>query len=647
MNKILKTSLQIFAVLMVALLFVGCGAQVNTNMSVDGSFSGERVITLNIDDSDLNSVSGGFSALTTVAQKTCPKALTLSYDESASPKTITFTLAFTSLEDYLTKVTALYNLAYSEEEMTGDSYEAPVVTFEKADTIFKSGLKFQENFESYELLRWYEKALLTAGIINEDDPSNWHENGSHLFTIDGEEYSNYSEFDISSQNNTCVDNVVVTTGIDIDGTITREIKFEFSESGYTAITDKEVDVQAYFKDLAGKDATYAYANNSDDYYSHVITLTYNSKDAKEIVSITNKILQSDTNALEVVAKPKDDVPGVAEVFVTESLDASYYVDDNNNVDSYIRTYNNATVISTICDDAPFDYYTEGDAVYYTPQPGFSYQFGYEWKIEFSQIEFSITASDIESVEAELTLTLPEKLDDTIKESAKNVIKSSSDKGGEYSEKDNQCTISFSGKIDDVTKEVNGVIGSNDKEGNTEDNTQYFDITLEEFTTESAFTTGVKGTLYYDFTPIIGNSDLSIKDIGDILYHGDVSVDEEGTKIASSSGVITFYNTQTSIIVIVLVSVFAIIAILGIVFVVLNAKSGKEFIDTISEKVKAKQEAKAAEPVEIAPKPETEPNQQVEEIAPAAEPECCVPQTDEEPAPVEETADETDSEEEFI
>ena len=182
MRKSKVLCLIVSLVLLVALL-VGCGANVSTVMDIstaNGGFAGSRVITLLIGNDDLDSVTGGMTGLETVLTENLPADLTYAISNpSETESQITFTLAFTSMDDYKTKVTNILALD-AENEIV------PEIVFEKSDNLFRRGMKYTENFQSFDLLRWYFNALQTANIINERNPvcygtdARW---ANHLYPV--------------------------------------------------------------------------------------------------------------------------------------------------------------------------------------------------------------------------------------------------------------------------------------------------------------------------------------------------------------------------------------------------------------------------------------------------------------------------------
>ena len=104
MSGLKKAFLKAAAVCMLA----GCGAVINTELTVDKNFAGQRTITLEISNSDVNQyVTGGLAALKSVADSKIPAGLTCATSASGDKSYITFVLAFSNLNGYRSKVQAL------------------------------------------------------------------------------------------------------------------------------------------------------------------------------------------------------------------------------------------------------------------------------------------------------------------------------------------------------------------------------------------------------------------------------------------------------------------------------------------------------------------------------------------------------------
>lgn len=163
MKEALQSKFKIFAAVFCCafiLLMTGCGMQ--TEMKLDGEFSGERVIVCDeLSDSALLFSSAKVTDITESLQKNCPSQMEFSYKYTDSKKTkavYTFTLKFDSLDDYKSKVKALIGRTPSVEFVYKDPEEQ----------LFNSGFSLEEDFNSTDLLSWVKTVLKSDLGISKD-----------------------------------------------------------------------------------------------------------------------------------------------------------------------------------------------------------------------------------------------------------------------------------------------------------------------------------------------------------------------------------------------------------------------------------------------------------------------------------------------
>ncbi|MBQ9993699.1 MAG: hypothetical protein IJP17_03200, partial [Clostridia bacterium] len=167
------------------LLLCSCDSGIiNTELSLDRSFSGTRTMSFEIKQSDLNSwdVTGVLSSLLStpttddivkVLEKDCPDELTMKTSKNGNDATCTFTLIFSSKEEYERKVAALLG-------------SAPVVNYaEPSEDLFTSGFTLSENFTSSDLFGWAQDALREAYPKYADKISLSEQSGKTVVIYDG------------------------------------------------------------------------------------------------------------------------------------------------------------------------------------------------------------------------------------------------------------------------------------------------------------------------------------------------------------------------------------------------------------------------------------------------------------------------------
>ncbi len=576
MNKTIRAFL---CVLLGLSLFVlsGCGAVLSTKMTIDKNFNGTREIFVKIDNGDLSYVEGGLAALETVIQNHIPKEMTYSMTADDSSSTFCFVISYSGLEDYRAKVEKI--IAAGELDLE------PTVVYEKEDSYFKTGIAYQENFTSADLLQWYFNALQEANIISQSS-SDWYELGTDTLILEDQEYSGMPHrFEIDEQVFRCLDKIEVETVLKTDGTIERTIAMTASKSVKEELAKVGCQLDSYLQALCPEGDSFI-AEEDGEYSGktrYQFTLTADSAEA--ITEKTNRILQTE-NALRIELAVREEEPGVADVKVTESLDGSFYLNSTdgyyyqNKLTSAIKVYDNIT----LAEDANFSYsFTDDGTIRYYPKDGEEYSFNCVWKIGFQSVDLKASASNAEKLALTFVFTDAEGLRDEVKASARTALEQAAiAAGGNFSAGDTSCTVTFSGPIAEVEQQVNAMISSyvpkEEKEEGT--GTRYFSVTLKEFDTSSKFTGGMTGEIYYDLAPMLGQASLRlIHENGlfhDVYYVCPQSSEEDGVLIAPVRASVTFYDVRVSAVSVVLLIVFALLLLAGIVCTVVFRKEFAKF-----------------------------------------------------------------------
>lgn len=168
--------------LVCAFVLAGCGADVNTQLSLHDDYSGQRQFILTMAEDDVDSLSGGLDAAEQALQQHMPEELTFEGIESeVEGYSATFAMNFDDVEDYRQKITALLdasNVADDDRGMNVNVHEEQLVT----------SIDFEEDFYNDDLMGWASDALLEEGVV----PANTTvltSNGAAEVLFDGEEVS--------------------------------------------------------------------------------------------------------------------------------------------------------------------------------------------------------------------------------------------------------------------------------------------------------------------------------------------------------------------------------------------------------------------------------------------------------------------------
>lgn len=572
-----KIGLLLIPLLLMICILAGCGAVINTELNITKDFAGQRKIDVIINNDDLKSyVTGGINALKKAADSKLPSEMSCALSEVDDGSCLTFTIDFKSIDDYREKVAAVID-AGSNKELT------PEIEYENLDTIFKKGVKLNENFTSFDLLQWYFDAVKEANIITNSSTSDWYEIKDNKIVLDSVEYDSYSKLSVNKQELCCLDSIYVNTILNIDGTFSREFRFLASDTTVEELSEKGCNLSSYISNLASEDDTYS---ESTDKATNEYIITVKADDTKQLVEKTNKILQT-SNEFSLDIESNSEKVGNANVTIEEKLDGSFYLDYSSSdpLHSTIVPYdNNCKLIK--CDNA--EVLANDGKLGYTPSPAMKYCFDLDWKISFASVEIITDISSNDKAVVDFVFTSEETLQEDLKESAVEALKASCGEYGEFSENGDIATVSFTGSIDELNNKISSFIRSNDTAA-TEEKT-YFEISFSKSETTSNFTNAYSGKITYDLSPIIGNTRITFNDVDgiftDYYYQGYFATDDDGNKIINSIGEVSFTLVKFSFLIAALFIISCIVLIVGIILLVVKRKELLNIISNIKNKKKS-------------------------------------------------------------
>lgn len=603
------------AVIFLLSVFVlcGCGATIDTKLEANKEFAGTRTINVNIKKSDISEyVTGGEAALTQVIDSNIPKEMSYSVNSGETDMIITFLIEFQNVSDYTEKVNNIISAGSNEEIQ-------PEIQYDNKDTYFKKGLYFEENFTSKDLLQWYYDALDQAQIISEKSQSDWASLGDSKCIIDGTEYNVYSKMSVDEQECCCVDSLEVETTLNIDGTITREFCIGAYDTTIEELEERGCVLGEYFKNLAQEEeVSFVEMRSEDDGYTEY-RIIVKAQDSGELVKKTNKILQSD-NAFSLEIKNNEEVLGMAKVNVTERLDGSYYLDyrHGNDLKSILNTYVNSSMAGDVDTYSNMSLSYSEDQLEYWPSNTLTSEFAFDWKIGFSSIEMEADINSKDSIKVSFIFTINDLLNDELKQASIQALKQSCGEYGEFKESEDKCVLSFSGKISDVSKEINEFLKSNDNE--PEEEKEYFSVEKLTAQTLSRFYNNYAVSINYDLSPIIGRQQVVFCNTENIYnkvnYNGQFiqNTDDGGVMTSADSVLITQH--RLSILTLGVCTVGLICLVFGLLMFIKELKNVK--VDLAGKKRKKVINAEAdtvseqVERDEIQIAPESDDNQLMED-----------------------------------
>ncbi|WP_058486284.1 hypothetical protein [Defluviitalea phaphyphila] len=217
MNRV-KNIFLLIIILGTIFIISGCGAEIDSTITIDENGKGTRVITAFIDEMYFEYIEGGIEALDEVLNSAKPDVLEMKKNvlEYGGVEYV-FSYSFDNIDEYNEKT----------EQITGKPHDAVYIN---EDSVFGKVCSFTETNPSYDMVKWATDAIDSAGIVEEGS-------GTDLFQLDKiyitlPEYEDYVYGDVDTVNFNFeetypVDKISVITKINFEDTLDREIHIHF------------------------------------------------------------------------------------------------------------------------------------------------------------------------------------------------------------------------------------------------------------------------------------------------------------------------------------------------------------------------------------------------------------------------------------
>ena len=164
-----------------ALILSACGAKIETQLGLESAEKGTRTMLVSFDMKDnKDKIKGSTQALDASVRKHLPEGLEYGGIQSEGDKArATFTIPFSSVDEYRNKVASILKAAGSKTE--------PTVTILNTEQGLVQGIQVKENFSSKELLDWVPEALVVDGVIESSNKNSvFNSSGSETTVKFGE-----------------------------------------------------------------------------------------------------------------------------------------------------------------------------------------------------------------------------------------------------------------------------------------------------------------------------------------------------------------------------------------------------------------------------------------------------------------------------
>lgn len=142
-----------------ALILSACGAKIDTQLGLESAEKGTRTMLVSFDMKDnKDKIKGGVEAIDASIRKHLPEGMEYAGIQTDGDKArATFTIPFSSVDEYRTKVASILKAAGSST--------TPQINIVNSEQGLVQGIQVEENFSSKDLLSWLPEALVVDGVI--------------------------------------------------------------------------------------------------------------------------------------------------------------------------------------------------------------------------------------------------------------------------------------------------------------------------------------------------------------------------------------------------------------------------------------------------------------------------------------------------
>ena len=341
-----------------ALILSACGAKIETQLGLESTEKGTRTmqVSFNLKDNK-DKIKGGSEALDASIRKHLPSGLEYGGIQSEGDKArATFTIPFSSVDEYRTKVASILKAAGSDID--------PQISIINSEQGLVQGIQVKENFTSKNLLGWVPEALVVDGVVSSSDKNN-------VFTSDGDTTVKLGDKTVKNSGGSTIS----AKDVQDRGFKVMVLELQEKEGGYSATasfvakdimnSETAAAVDAYLnqvkpegselkKGLESSQATYMAPSASTSAAKEEVgrTLTFSASSLDDLNTKLKKLLGAGTTDLSYTREVKEEsktfyvrktMKGVLdcsllcspegnglEVILKDSSDHSYQVDNTGN-----------------------------------------------------------------------------------------------------------------------------------------------------------------------------------------------------------------------------------------------------------------------------------------------------------------------------
>lgn len=323
-NWLRKIGLVLIMVLVTGLL-AGCsaGSTVETTLTINEDLSGTREMQLVIDQSVFDKYfTGTIEDLSAAIKENCPADLTWSYDDSTGVKIYTFTLTFTSPQDYKTKV----------DNIIGEESDVEIV-MSKSDSVWASGVMTKESFTSSDILRWLRTLAVEKNFVSSSNSSKIFSLGTNTVIFAGETYSsNSNSISVDEIEYLSINSIDMLTDAKVFDCYDKTIVISIPES---SMEKKGDEIKAWLEERVPSGATGEWSTEGTD---SIYTVSKEDMTADQMETFLKEYFDSDDCVVEQKDIRENMSPFSFNIGLVERVDFSNYVIGERIYNTDIRYY---------------------------------------------------------------------------------------------------------------------------------------------------------------------------------------------------------------------------------------------------------------------------------------------------------------------
>lgn len=300
---------KLVAIAALVLLLTACGVRIDTQLAVDASGAGARVMTLTLSDNE-DALIGGVEAVDASIRRHLPEGVEYSgiARDTDDALVLTLSVPFSSADDYQQTMASLLtagDLAWPE----GD-------TFTAVQSDFIQGVHLEESFSSGDLLAWMFAGLVADGVVAEENEGDMWELGETTVDFNGVSHESSNPISFSQVADKGFSGVDMTTSFGPEG-LTRDIAFTLAQKAQYNSDPALYD--GYFAALTEAGLAVEVDASST---GMAWTVGLSADDAEGLAALTNQALSSEETAFTVTPGADGGTPMTLLTEITDFAECS-------------------------------------------------------------------------------------------------------------------------------------------------------------------------------------------------------------------------------------------------------------------------------------------------------------------------------------